>query len=251
MNAAAGPHDRRAYVPPGTGGATTFDRLFAEAAPLIQHGRHQRDSPPIAGGRWPVSVVLRPDRVSAEKLEQAMTEVEGLAGAGHFRTGIAGSVHFTVRALELYREAAGEGDEAVQRYARAMSRAAGEVRAIELDLVGLTLAPGSVLACGYPVDSNADKFMDLLKDELGKDAWREIGFTREIWYATILHFATDIAQPAELIEWVDRRRALDLGRTVMDTAELVRFRYEDDEQGQLMRPEVLASARLTQQGDLQ
>ena len=36
-----------------------------------------------------------------------MAEVEGLAGAGHFRTGIAGSVHFTVRVLERYREAVG------------------------------------------------------------------------------------------------------------------------------------------------
>lgn len=118
------------------------------------------------------------------------------------------------------------------------------VAAIELDLVGLTLAPGSVMACAYPVDGNADKFMDLLKEELGEDAWREAGFTRDIWYATILDFAADIAQPAELIERVGQRRELDLGRTVINTAELVRFRYEDDAQGRLMRPELLASVRM-------
>lgn len=225
------------------GSVTTFDRLFAEAAPLVHQCLHQRDTPPVDGGRWPVSVVLRPDQTSAEKLEQTMAEAELSAGSGHFRTGIAGSVHFTVRALEPYREAAGDGDEAVLRYARAMSRAAAAVGTIELDLVGLTLTPGSVMVSACPVDDNADMFMDLLTDELGEDAWFEAGFRRDIWYATILHFAADIEQPAELVDWVDQRRELDLGRTVIDSAELVRFRYENGANGRLMRPEVLATAR--------
>jgi len=188
------------------GRVKAFDRLFAEAVPLIQQGLHQRDTPPIEGGRWPVSVVLRPDPASAERLERVMAEVEGLAGTRHFRTGIAGSVHFTVRVLEGYRELVGEHDEVIQRYARAMSRAAWQVGAIELDLVGLTLAPGSVMVSAHPVDDDADRFMDLLKDELGDDAWREAGIRRDIWYANILHFAAEIAQPAELIEWVAQRR---------------------------------------------
>jgi len=221
----------------------TFDRLFAEAAPLIEQGRHQRDSPPVEGGRWPVGVVLRPDQASAERLEKVMVGVEVLAGPGHFRTGLAGSVHFTVRALEGYREVVGQDDEVVQRYAGAIRRAAGQVGAVGLDLVGLTLTPSAVMVCAVPVDDNGFRLMDLLKDELGDDGWHEAGFDRDIWYATILHFATDIAAPSELIEWVAQHRGLDLGRMVMDTAELVRFRYEDATDGRLMRPEVLASVR--------
>lgn len=249
MNTLAG-QCNHPYERPGNRGAKTFDRLFAEAAPMIRAGLHQRDSPPVDGGRWPVSVVLRPDLAMAMRLAQTMTEAEGLVGPGHFRTGVADSVHFTVRALELYREAVGEEDEAVQRFARAMRRSARGVGPIELDLVGLTLAPGSVMACAYPVDDNADRFMDLLKGELGDDAWHEAGFARDIWYATILHFAADIAHPVELIEWVAQRRGLALGRTVIDTAELVRFRYEEGALERLMRPHVLASAPLTQQSDL-
>ena len=143
----------------------------------------------MPGGRWPVSVVLRPDQKSAERLEQTMAEVEVYAGPGHFRTGIADSVHFTVRALERYREAVVEDDDATQRYARAT------------------------------------------------------GIARDIWYATILHFAADIAHPAELIERVTQERSLELGRMVIDTAELVRFRYRDGSDGRCMRPEVLASVR--------
>lgn len=230
------------------GRVKAFDRLFAEAAPLIKQALHQRETPPAEGGRWPLSIVLRPDRTSAEKLEQAMAEVETRAGPGHFRTGIAGSVHFTVRALEGYREAVAKDDDAVRRYALAMNRAASQVEAVQLELVGLTLTAGSVMACAYPVDDNADRFMDLLTDELGDDAWLETGFRRDIWYANILHFATDIAHPASLVEWVAQRRELDLGRTVMDSAELVRFRYENVAHGRLMRPEVLATARTRSSG---
>ena len=244
MNELAGQDDQRPYVRPEASDGVAFDRLYAEAVPLIEHGRHQRDRPPIEGGRWPVSVVLRPDPDLAQRLEQAMAEVEGLAGRRHFRTGIAESVHFTVRVLEGYREAAGEKDEVVQRYAQAVGRAARQVDTVELDLVGLTLTPGTVMACAHPVDDRADIFMDLLTDELGDDAWYAAGFRRDIWYANILHFAAEIAQPVALVEWVAQRRDLDLGSVVIDTAELVRFRYEDGEQGRLMRPEVLASVRL-------
>jgi hypothetical protein len=186
-----------------------------------------------------VSVVLRPDHAAAQRLEQVMTEVEAYAGPGHFRTGVASSVHFTVRACELYRETLDQ--QAVQRYADAMRRAAREVGTIGLDLIGITLAPGSVMVCAQPVGDSGERLMDLLGTELGDDAWREAGLKRDIWYASILHFAADIAQPAELIDWVAQRREVDLGRAVADTAELVRFHYEDSLDGRLMRPEVLAS----------
>jgi hypothetical protein len=52
------------------------------------------------------------------------------------------------------------------------------------------------------------------------------------------------AQAAPLISWVDLHRERDLGRVAMDTAELVRFRFEDGVQGRLMGLEVLASARV-------
>jgi len=219
----------------------TFDRLFAESAPLVSQHLHQRESPPVDGGRWPVTVVLRPDQMVARRLEQAMVDAEVYAGPGHFRTGAADSVHFTVRALELYRESV--DDRAIRRYASALRRATRGLGPVGLDLVGLTLAPGSVMVCAHPVDKSASTLMSRLSDELGDDAWREAGIDRNIWYASILHFATDIAEPSGLVEWVAQRRDLDLGRAVMDSAELVRFRYEDGQAGRLMRPEVLATAR--------
>ena len=166
-----------------------------------------------------------------------MLQAELYAGPEHFRTGAADSVHFTVRALELYRETL--DDDAVARYGEALRRAARGVAPIALDLVGLTLAAGSVMVCAHPVDDNAARLMRRLSDELGEDARREAGLERDIWYATLLHFAADIARPDELIDWVAQRRELDLGRTLIDTVELVRFHYENGPAGRLMRPEVL------------
>jgi hypothetical protein len=100
------------------------------------------------------------------------------------------------------------------------------------------------MVCAHPVDGSGERFRQRLSDELGDDAWREAGLRRDIWYATILHFAPDIARPAELVEWVAQRRALNLGHLVCDTVELVRFHHEDSPTGQLMRPTVLAGARM-------
>jgi hypothetical protein len=168
-----------------------------------------------------------------------MLQAETYAGPGHFRTGAADSVHLTVRALELYRATLDE--QAIGRYSEALGRAARGVAPVALDLGGLTLAAGSVMVCAHPLDDNAGQLMRRLSDELGEDAWREAGLERDIWYATLLHFAADIARPDELIDWVAQRRELDLGRTLIDTVQLVRFHYEDGPGGRLMRPEVLAS----------
>lgn len=67
---------------------------------------------------------------------------------------------------------------------------------------------------------------------------------RDIWYANNLDLAADIAQPAELAEWVAQRRELDLGHAAIDTAELVRSHYEDGA-GRVMRPEILARTRMS------
>lgn len=63
---------------PSPGRETTikFDELFESAVPLISSGDHERDTPPVEGGRWPVSVVLRPPAGSAlsHRLDQLTAE---------------------------------------------------------------------------------------------------------------------------------------------------------------------------------
>lgn len=95
-----------------------FDRLFLHAEPAVLNQQHKRETPPVNGGRWPVSVVLFPEPTMALVLDQVMEEALPLAGPGHFHTGLAGSSHFTVRALEYYRDDVGPDDAEIVKYRR-------------------------------------------------------------------------------------------------------------------------------------
>lgn len=226
-----------------------FDKLFLQAEPAVLNQQHKRETPPVNGGRWPVSVVLFPEATMAMALGQVMEEALQLAGPGHFHTGLAGSSHFTVRALEYYRDDVGPDDAEVVRYRRAMQFAASRCGPVALNVTGLTLTLGSVMAAAKPADEEADRFMDALKEELGQDAWLEADFRRDIWYLNVLHFANDIAYPDRLVEWVKERRDLDLGVAHADRAHLVRFRYDDVDGRPFMRPEIFGEAVLAAAGD--
>jgi hypothetical protein len=205
-------------------GTTKFDHLFALAAPRISAGTHQRDEIPRDGGRWPVSVVLRPapDAELAHALDALTAEAAELAGPGHWQTGQLGSAHLTVRALEPRREVIPPDDPAVTRYRSAIRRAS--IRSswpIGFRVTGLTLTPGTVMACAEPLDDAAGAFSDHLTTELGPDAWYETD-RRDIWYLNLLHFTGDIADPEDLITWVKSHRSTAIGTTTIPTADLVR-----------------------------
>ncbi len=203
-----------------------FDQLFDRAAPLIAAGDHQRDALPRDGGRWPVSVALRPpmDDLLSRHLDDLTAEAADLAGADHWHTGRLGSAHLTVRALEGHRAVIEPHDPAIQRYQSALDRAgAGPTR---FRVAGLTLTPGTVMACAFPLDSNADDLMDRFAVELGPDDWFERPHgRRDIWYLNLLHFTTAITQPGKLIDWVAAHRETEFGAVTVPAPELVRFRY--------------------------
>jgi hypothetical protein len=218
--------------------------LSSQAVPLVLAGEHAREAPPVDGGRWPVSVVFLPDRSAAVRLDGVSYQAAGIAGDGHWRSGALGFSHVTVRALEHFRQHIDDDDAAVERYARAVRAAARRCGPVRLHLSGLTLAPGSVMACAQPVDGEADRFRTTLAEELGPDGWREAELpARDIWYVTLLHFAADIPDPERLVCWVDERRELDLGPVSLDWVALVRFVHvEEPTLG--MRPTVLADVLL-------
>lgn len=225
---------------------TKFDELYESAAPLISSRNHQRDTPPVEGGRWPISVVLRPpaDSELSHRLDELTQEAATLAGPGHWETGQTGSAHLTVRALETYRRFIDPAEPTVQRYRSAMDRAAAVVGPARIKVTGLTLTAGSVMASAVPLDAQADLFLDTLATELGPDAWFEHPNRRDIWYLNLLHFTTDIPSPQPLITWVKAHRSVPLGEATIKTADLVRFHHTPTTRPH-MRPAPLASAPLT------
>ncbi|GAB3593536.1 hypothetical protein GCM10027446_15960 [Angustibacter peucedani] len=223
---------------------TRFDELFDLAAPLIRTQQHQRDTQPVEGGRWPVSVYLSPDEDSAPRIDELAREALALAGPGHFGTGLAGTSHFTVRALEAYRHDVPDDDPALGRYRAALRRTADRCRPVTLRLLGITLTPISVMLAAEPVDDAAADLSRVLREELGDDSRHEDGFSRDIWYSTLVHLAADVADPEGLVAWAGARRALDLGTTTARQVELARFRYTETVEPARMLPEVLGVEEL-------
>ncbi|WBQ06205.1 hypothetical protein [Kribbella sp. CA-293567] len=200
----------------------------------------------MEGGRWPVSVVLRPpvDGALSRTLDALTVEAAALAGAGHWQTGQAGSAHLTVRALEYYRPTVDPDEPVVKRYQAAIERAAAITGPARLKVTGLTLTSGTVMASAVALDDQATLLMSRLADELGDDGWHERDYGRNLWYVNLLHFTTDIPQPARLVDWIRSYRTTGFGEVTIDTIELVRFHHSPAGPRPFMRPGALGAAYL-------
>ena len=133
---------------------------------MISNQRHRCDSPPVEGGRWPVSVVLRPsdDSELSRCLDVLTSEAAVLAGPGHWHTGRTGSAHLTVRALETYRHEVAPSDPLIQRYRAALQAAANRTGSALIQVTGLT--QGREDACALDPDRLGDRVVHcvLLRD---------------------------------------------------------------------------------------
>lgn len=206
-----------------------FDRLFDEAVPALLGGDHRQDEPPVDGGRWPVSAVCLPDRRTRGVLSDVMDEALVHAGPGHFETGQVEASHITVRALEPYRDAASPTDGISEDWITALDEVGRASPPVRLRLTGVTLSVSTVMVQAEPVDDAPWELMRRLRAALGPLAWYEDQWPeRDIWYASVLHFAAPILDAPGLIGWADERRH-SLGHdVVIDSLTLTRFRYTED-----------------------
>jgi hypothetical protein len=216
-----------------------FDQLFESSVDVVLRGEHQCDEPPTDGGRWPVTIVCVPPSAVRDRLSGLMHEALVHAGPGHFLTGRPDSSHLTVRALEPYRDAASPHDAVTADWLAALERAARCTPPLELQLTGVTLARGGVMAQIGTVDDEPWAFMRRLRGELGPLAWYEDQWMeRNMWYATLVHFAGPIRDAGGLVEWIERHRTMEPLDFTIDAATLVRSRHrrDGDEQYMAMEP---------------
>lgn len=202
-----------------------FDALFEKGRDAILARAGQYEIPPVDGGRWGMSVVLRPDRAIARQIEDLTGEAMKLAGKPHWPTGYADSSHFTVRALETHRVDVPEDDANVTRYLDALRAAAATAGPISLAITGVTLTPNSVMLCADPIENTIQEFYGELGEALGADGWLEANLGRNIWYANLVHFTSAPDHPRELVDWVARCRVLDMGVSHHHKCELVVYRF--------------------------
>ena len=202
-----------------------FDALFEKGRDAILAGAGEYQIPPVDGGRWGMTVVLRSDRVTARRIEDLTREAMAVAGPAHWPTGYADSSHFTVRALERHRVDVAEDDANAARYLEALRTAAATIGPISLALTGVTLTPNSVMLCADPIENKIQDFHARLGDALGADGWLEANIGRKIWYANLVHFTSAPDHPPALVDWVARRRALDMGLSHHYECKLIVYRF--------------------------
>lgn len=202
-----------------------FEALFEKGRDAILADAGQYQVPPVDGGRWGMTVVLRPDLATAQRIEDLTRETMEVAGSAHWPTGYADSSHFTVRALERHRADVPAHDANVTRYLGALRTAAAAVGPISLALTGVTLTANSVMLCADPIDNKIQEFHAGLGDALGADGWLEADTDRNIWYANLVHFTSAPDHPRALIAWVATRRDFDMGLSHHHECELIVYRF--------------------------
>jgi hypothetical protein len=74
-----------------------------------------------------------------------------------------------------------------------------------------------------------------------EDQWQE----RDIWYASVLHFAAPLLDASGLVDWARSRQDVPAFDIVLDTLSLVRARYREDDAGRRMVMEPWHTAELT------
>jgi hypothetical protein len=207
---------------------TVFDQLFDRGSEALRGHATGISSPPVDGAaRWGVSVILRPDPTALAAVDGLTSEALDIVGVQHWPTGNTVAAHLTVRSLEAHRAPIGSDDPAIARYAAALRRTASRVPGpVRFALTGVTLTPTCVMCCAEPLDSGADDLTAVLAEELGPDAWHEKDFNRDIWYVSLVHYTGPITPAAALIDWVRRRRRMDIGTVTVDSTELMKWRYD-------------------------
>ena len=172
-----------------------------------------------------MSVVCIPDVRARDALAGVMHEALAFAGPGHFETGRSDASHFTVRALEPYREAASPEDPITHAWVAALEEVSRESPPIRLRLTGVTLSTAGVIVQAEPVGDEPWELMRRLRAALGPLAWFEDQWQRDIWYSSVVHFAAPIRDAPGLIDWAKARRSSLAHDIVLDALTLTRFRY--------------------------
>lgn len=208
---------------------------------VLAHEEIWEAPPHPSSPRWGVSLVLRPDDPTAQRLAAVAAQLAAVAGPGHWQTGAIGSAHLTVRVLEPYRDPVPLDDPLVRRYCAALARVGERSRAPRFAMTGLMVALGGVVAAAEPANSAAAELRAVVSGELGDDGHFEgDSYRGDVWWSTLLHFAAPLADGAALVGWVDDRRTLELGSFRAGSLDLVRYEYD----GSRTAPVALASVPL-------
>ena len=217
------------------------DGIHQRGRSAVLAGRERLDVPPGPGStRWGLSLDVRLDPAAEQHLEALATVASAHAGPGQWLTGARGSSHLTVTYLERTWREVGADDEDVRRYAALMAALAAGTPPLRWRITGLALADRGVLAMAEPVDAAPGAFRAAVLERLGGLGAEEAGYRGSTWWATLVHFATPVADRAALVDWVDARLSLPPVLFTAERVQVVRYAYD----GVRTAPVALSAAAL-------
>ncbi len=218
------------------------DTIHQRGRAALLAGREVLDVPPAPGStRWGLSLVVRPDQATEDRLSALTEQAAALAGPSQWSTGSRGAAHLTVTYLEATHRHIEADDPAVRRFADVVSGVAVRTPPLRWQLTGLALADRGVLVLAEPLDDAADAFRAAVLADLGDLGRREASYRRGTWWSTLVHFAAPVAHRSGLADWVEARVRTPLGQLTASAADIVRYEHVRDR----VAPVTLVSAPLT------
>ena len=205
--------------------AAHYDALWEEAAPLVRTGGATMDpwlSHPTADARRGVTLLALPAKAVIAQLSAFIAQLRALEPEQRYQP--ASDLHHTVLSLFTATADYAAYMAHLPAYREAVSEAASATPPFMIDVRGVTLTPGAVLAQGFPRDDPLAILHDKLRAAL---AARGLGDGLDQRYRlvtahmTLVRFATPLREPRRFVAALAGARQSDFGSTMVERLELV------------------------------
>lgn len=205
--------------------AARYDSMWAEAAPIVRAGEANIDSwlsrlseDPRRG----VTLLARPSQAVAAALEAFLGRLRALEPAQYYQP--MADFHHTVMSLFTATADYPPYLEHLPAYRDAVAEAIAGVPPFSIEVRGVTLANGAVLAQGFPLDSNLAMVRNRLRSELatrGLGGALDLRYRLETAHITLVRFAAPLRNAARFVDALAAARAISFGTSAVSAFELV------------------------------
>ena len=205
--------------------AAHYSRLWDEAAPIVRAGQAAPDSwlaRPEQDGRRGVTLLARPAAPVTATLSAFLEHLRTIEPAQRYQP--ASELHHTV--LSLFTATVDHGPRMARLpdYLDAVSEVVAGTSPFPIDVRGVTLTPGAVLAQGFPRDDTLAVLRDKLRQAItarGLGGALDQRYRLVTAHMTIVRFATPLREPERFVAALEEARSTDFGSTHVEQLELV------------------------------
>jgi 2'-5' RNA ligase len=205
--------------------AAHYDALWDEAVPLVRSGGAVLDpwlSRAAEDARRGITLLARPAGTVVAPLSAFLEEIRSIEPEQRYQP--ASDLHHTVLSLFTATDAYAPYLARVAEYREAVAEVAAATPPFVIDVRGVTLTAGAVLAQGFPRDETLASMRDRLRTALSARGLADAldrRYRLVTAHMTLVRFATPLRDPERLVAALAAARPIDFGSTTVDRVELV------------------------------